>query len=615
MKIHLVIPLLFLSTSFIFSQNYDAELLDQTTNIVVIKGKVTKNISYKIRINNRAGEQYTKVEIPYNGLNKPSDIKASITDINGNKIKKLKRDKIITRSSISSISLYEDDFVKEFTLKHNQYPYVLNYSYTVVYSEYLHIVNWIPVLDLEIPTQNACLRIETSVKEKINYTENLITSSSRETIEDKIIYVWKSEYLKPYLYEVYSPPYKEFLPYVHVAPEAFKFEQKGSFLDWESFGEWELSLLEGLNKLPENEIMKITSLISGLENQKDKVRTLYHYLQDNTRYVNVTIETGGLKPYPAEYVSKNKYGDCKALTNYFKSVLEHVGIESYYTSVFSGDKISTINLDFPSQQFNHIILAVPIEKDTIWLDCTSDGPFNYLGTFTQNRKAFAISKDGSKFIQTPALGLYDVLESRKIKFSQSFGTTEVLGDFLNKYRGAEFEKLLYLKREYNPSLQERVIKNHYLDKGSELVSYELMEPFRDFKSIELSYKTRIHNLYNFYGEDLLIDVLPMSIPNFEKPEKRRLPVAISYPINRIDSINYEIPNEYAVLNIPDNNSFESRFGQYHISFIAEGNNVLVNKQFIVYSQIISTNEYEEFYAFIKRVKEIDDSSTIITQKK
>jgi hypothetical protein len=125
MKIHLVIPLLFLSTSFIFSQNYDAELLDQTTNIVVIKGKVTKNISYKIRINNRAGEQYTKVEIPYNGLNKPSDIKASITDINGNKIKKLKRDKIITRSSISSISLYEDDFVKEFTLKHNQYPYVL----------------------------------------------------------------------------------------------------------------------------------------------------------------------------------------------------------------------------------------------------------------------------------------------------------------------------------------------------------------------------------------------------------------------------------------------------------------------------------------------------------
>ena len=68
-------------------------------------------------------------------------------DINDNVIRKLKSSEIQDRSYISNYSLYEDDFIKEFTLKHNRYPYKITYTYKQVFKDYVNIAKWSPIHD------------------------------------------------------------------------------------------------------------------------------------------------------------------------------------------------------------------------------------------------------------------------------------------------------------------------------------------------------------------------------------------------------------------------------------------------------------------------------------
>jgi hypothetical protein len=105
------------------------------------------------------------------------------------------------------------------------------------------------------------------------------------------------------------------MPLVLIAPTNFHYGVDGCTKDWVSFGNWQYQLNEGLDVLPQNEKNTISTLIKGITNKKEIVKVLYHYLQDNTRYINVLLGVGGYKPHPATYVSENKYGDCKALTN------------------------------------------------------------------------------------------------------------------------------------------------------------------------------------------------------------------------------------------------------------------------------------------------------------
>lgn len=595
------------------SQTPSAELVSQNSDVFLRNGKLCKNISDELMILNRNGEKYSKVSIPYSRMIKISKLEAYVKDSNGVIVRKLQKSDVTTRSAISDMSLYEDDFVKEFTLRNNTYPYTICYSYQLEEEEYYQIDYWIPVLDRRVPTLKATLNVEVPRDYKLFY-KNLRTDTFKvDTTELTLKYSWTASYKDIIEPETFSPSIFNLLPRVVVVPSQFHYDQPGSYESWSAFGDWHYYMQKDLSDLPPMENSRILDLINGVQDTKTKIKKLFNYLQDNTRYVNITMETGGLKPYPAKYVAENKYGDCKALANYFKSVLKVAGIASYYTLVYAGDPKMQIDLNFPSQQFNHAILCIPVQ-DTLWLDCTSKDPFNYSGTFTQNRSVFIVDKNRSYFTVTPALSSRDVNATRIARFHQTLPDI-TLADFINTYRGDEYELLHYLTQSANDFEKSRYVKNEIAEDGFELLNYNLTVPPRDSSNISISYTAKSSKVYKNYGKDLLIDILPFSLPRLEDPKKRKLSVQIDYPILKSDSLEYEIPAGYKLISELPQKNMKNDFGRYKIECAVTGNKVKVFKSFLLNSGQYELSQYGDLFKFVDEVINIEKNNKIVVNEK
>ena len=142
--------------------------------------------------------------------------------------------------------------------------------------------------------------------------------------------------------------------------------------------------------------------LQGLVRLRKRRPLVYQYLQDNTRYVSIQLGIGGFKPFSAGKVDQWGYGDCKALSNYMVTLLQEVGVDAYYTLIYSGKDNHRTSPDFPANNFNHVIVCLPAEGDTLWMECTSQVlPFNYLGSSTSDRYALLIDGADSKLVRTP----------------------------------------------------------------------------------------------------------------------------------------------------------------------------------------------------------------------
>lgn len=610
-KAQITIAILFLifhKTSF--AQPINAEVLNYSTICEAQSDKLINTTSISIQINNRLGDKYSDISIPFSKAIKLSDLKAWITDTNGAVIRELKKSEIVEKSAISNISLYEDNYIKTFQLKHNIYPYRVNYSYKHTTNQFIEIVDWTPILDDEIPTREAKLKVVTPLTYQLKqHTSNISDPTIVKDLET-ICYEWNSSYTKVGKPEIFSNP-ELLMPRVILMPLNFKYGVEGSANSWESFGNWQFELNKGLDVLPESEIFKVNALIAGITDKREIVRTLYHYLQDHTRYINVSIGIGGMQTHPASYVVSNKYGDCKALTNYMKTLLHYAKIESFYALINAGDQPQITLNNFPSQQFNHVILAVPIDKDTIWLENTSSiNPFGYMGTFTQNREALLISSNSSKLVKVPALKPEQTRTIKKIEFDLTV-TGDAKTTISNCYKGASYDWHNSINSEFNDDEKNQIIRKYMPFSNYEVLSWDIKKPNRDSALIQLNATLTLYKILKPVGDEYYINIYPAHLPPFELPTNRTLPLLIPYPTSSVDTLLYNLPMGYEIKNAITPISIDSEFGNYNLKSTIKDGKLCMIRTLLIKSNNYSTEQYNNFYTFIQAIKESDKKSPII----
>jgi hypothetical protein len=581
----------------------NCEVIKYITICEISNDKLLTTDSIVLQINNRSGEDYTHIQLNYNKDNPIFNLSAWIEDLNGNVIRFLKKQDITDANAFSDFSFYEDNYVKSFTLIHNKYPYRICYTYKKLYRHFLTIAYWYPMVGLDVPTRHAQLVLINPESYRVNIFENHMGQPTSEASSVVTRRTWTTSYDGSISQETFCPDVMSFLPHVRIVPVNFVYGVPGSLDTWQSFGNWQYRLIQGLGELPDNEKKHVTELTRNIMDKKEIVRVLYHYLQDHTRYINVSIDIGGLKPYPASYVSINKFGDCKALTNYMKALLKYVGINSYYTKVNAGDQPLQILRNFPSQQFNHIILTVPLENDTIWLENTvNTNPFGYVGTFIQNRDALLIDDNQSRIIKLPALQQQDVHDGKRYDFIIR-DSTDIYVSLRYTCRGYAFEILNALQTQYNLDIQHQIIHKTIPFPDFELISWKLIKSNRDARVISMVSNLTIKNILNTTGEEYYFSIVP---------KNRQLPVNLPFPICSSDTMVYQLPTGISEVSLPKRTSILNKYGKYQIFFIKEGNIITILREFCLNAGNYEMDEYVRFYDFISAIK-ADEKRKILFQ--
>lgn len=217
---------------------------------------------------------------------------------------------------------------------------------------------------------------------EVSYTEN-----------DTVVYIWRYD-------ETPALTIEEGMPHVNDIVPRLRYS---SIADWDDVYLWYKGLAKG-RYTPDAKIeKKVQELTQNLTTEAAKIRTIYHFVAANIRYVGIELGQSAYQASPAVEVFQMQYGDCKDKTTLLISMLDLVGIKAYPVLI-SVSPYERVDTTLPAlNQFNHMIAAIPTGSDTyIWLDPSSatcsyrDLPYN-----AQGRTGFLISDTHGEFVKTP----------------------------------------------------------------------------------------------------------------------------------------------------------------------------------------------------------------------
>ncbi|MCC9136709.1 DUF3857 domain-containing protein [Pontibacter silvestris] len=570
-----------------------------------------------ITILNENGKHHAKLYVPYDKLSKVDNITGTSYDKSGKKIKTLKNKDIIDISSVSDFSLFEDNRVKIANLTYTIYPYTVEFEYQVTTKNMLFYPLWRPQSEEDLSVEKALLRVEVPKGMKLRYRENNLQEKvTQESTPTYDVYLWQVKDLAPVVEEPYGPSLAELVPEVRTAPTYFEVEgYQGNMETWQSYGQWVNKLNTGRDVLPEATRQKLQEMVVGATSPEEKAKKLYDYLQGKTRYVSIQLGIGGWQPFEASFVDSKGYGDCKALTNYTQSMLKAVGVDSYQALIRAGDGATDVITDFPSSQFNHVILCVPLPKDTLWLECTSQTTAaGYSGSFTGGRHALLITPDGGKLVKTQFYKAEDNAQKRNIKVQldeAGNGTATVT----TVYTGEQQESRSQAIHSLKPDDQKKWLYQQIKVPSYEILSYGFEEQKMRLPVVTEKLELSLRQCATISGKRMFLSPNLMSkwtyIP--PQPEKRKTDVVRNMAFFDSDSVVFELPVGYTLEYQPQDVVHKSEFGEYKATIKVNGPEVTYIRTMQMYDGRFSSESYARLVEFLNNVVKADGDKVVFVK--
>jgi hypothetical protein len=391
---------------------------------------------------------------------------------------------------------------------------------------------------------------------------------------------------------------------------------KRGFLTWSDMGSWYGELTQGRREASPEIKQEVAALTSLVSKPLDKMRALASFLQQDIRYVAISLGIGSVQPHPATEVFKHRFGDCKDKATLLSSMLKEIGVDSYYVIINTQRGGVTPATPPHIGGFNHAILAIRLPDGVsdsslvaivehpklgrlLFFDPTDElTPFGQLRGALQANYGMLVTPDGGELTALPQLATSANGITRTAKLTlDGRGTLngevhEVrVGDSAWHQRGA----LRHAEKD-----ADRIKPIESLMANS-LGSFQVTRAtVTNLKQTSLPFEYRWSFVAPAYGKTAgnLLLVRPRVIGThsrdfLERKDPRQYSIENACPQKDTDTIEITIPAGYEVDDLPPPVNADYSFASYHSKTEVNGNTLKYTRTFEVKELSVPLSKVED----------------------
>lgn len=385
--------------------------------------------------------------------------------------------------------------------------------------------------------------------------------------------------------------------------------QLTTFESWKDVADWYARLEKGRTQ-PTPEIRtKADELIRGRVTELEKIQSLYEYVSKNIRYVSLSFGLGRYQPHSAAEVFANQYGDCKDKHTLLAAMLDAANIPSDAVLIPFSRKLDT-SLPSPAQ-FDHVITAVPVGKELIWMDSTAEvAPFRLLSAALRNKSALLVPADGAgNIVETPVDPPF--ASSQRVEIDAQVSDLGKLTSKMRYFVRGDNEFTLRVAFRRTPQTQWKVLGQTIAQLDGlrgDVTAVKPSDPADTRAPFELDMEIAQPNYLDWSSKKVKVPIPLAVIGMPEAPDDSAEPIHIGSPLDVSVHLNLTLPANFSA-RAPVGIAVARDYAEYKSAYNSTGYTITVQREMNFKLRDLPGTRLSDYLAFVRAV-EADQSQVL-----
>lgn len=442
-------------------------------------------------------------------------------------------------------------------------------------------------------------------KSRTFYFNKPVVPGLKESVEEKgdqRLYKFLAENVPAIEPEAGQPPFTEILGHVHVS----------TYKSWDEMGKWYWGLVKD-QFIPDDEVRRRTAEITkGAKDERAKVKAVYDWVVQKTRYVALEFGIHGFKPYRCAQIFARGFGDCKDKATLIVTMLKELGIPSTIVIVRTGMRGQIEPEPASLAPFDHAIAYVPS------LDLYLDGTAEYTGStelpsMDRGAVALQVNEGNPKLVKLPDAPATESVTSQKIDATigadgsaQLDWRVDVTGVDAPRWR-VQFHADATRKQRVQGLMASQL-------SGAELQTLETSNLEDVEQKVWLHAKGKAAQFARKDGDALSIPVGPREyfVRDFAPLASRKLDLKLHAQWTLDQEWTVKLPAGAKLKSAPTGGSETTAFGTAKVDVETQGNVVRVKIKVASTRSRISASEYPDFKRWCESVDRLLGQRIVVT---